>query len=42
MQRAGRSGHSPGATSTIYFVPTHAIEMIEGSALRQGDCRKQS
>ena len=35
MQRAGRSGHSPGATSTIYFVPTHAIEMIEGSALRQ-------
>ena len=29
MQQAGRSGHSPGATSTIYFVPTHAIEMIE-------------
>lgn len=34
MQRAGRSGHSPGAVSRIYFVPTHALEIIEGSALR--------
>ncbi len=34
MQRAGRSGHSPGATSRIYFVPTHALELIEGTALR--------
>lgn len=36
MQRAGRSGHSPGATSRIFFVPTHTLELIEASALRQG------
>ncbi len=35
MQRAGRSGHRPGAVSSIYFVPTHSLEIIEGSALRQ-------
>ncbi len=34
MQRAGRSGHRPGALSTIYFVPTHSLELIEASALR--------
>jgi len=34
MQRAGRSGHSPGAKSTIYFVPTHALELIEAAALK--------
>ncbi|HEX8515026.1 MAG TPA: ligase-associated DNA damage response DEXH box helicase [Bacteroidia bacterium] len=34
MQRAGRSGHQPGATSRIYFVPTHSLEIIEGSAMR--------
>lgn len=34
MQRAGRSGHQPGATSRIYFVPTHSLELIEGAALR--------
>jgi ATP-dependent helicase Lhr and Lhr-like helicase len=36
LQRAGRSGHRPGATSKIYFVPTHAIELIEGVCLRDG------
>lgn len=35
MQRAGRSGHQPGATSIIHFVPTHALEIIEGAALRK-------
>ncbi|MEL6864142.1 MAG: DEAD/DEAH box helicase [Bacteroidota bacterium] len=35
MQRAGRSGHQPGATSTIYFVPTHSLELIESAALRR-------
>lgn len=35
VQRAGRSGHRPGATSTIYFVPTHSLELVEASALRQ-------
>lgn len=34
LQRAGRSGHQPGATSIIHFVPTHALELIEASALR--------
>jgi ATP-dependent Lhr-like helicase len=35
MQRAGRSGHQPGATSKIYFVPTHSLELVEAAALRQ-------
>jgi ATP-dependent Lhr-like helicase len=34
MQRAGRSGHQPGAVSKIYFLPTHSLEIVEGSALR--------
>jgi ATP-dependent Lhr-like helicase len=34
LQRAGRSGHQPGAISKIYFVPTHALELIEAAALR--------
>ncbi|WP_167598269.1 ligase-associated DNA damage response DEXH box helicase [Leeuwenhoekiella sp. ZYFB001] len=33
LQRAGRSGHQPGKESVIYFLPTHAIELIEASAL---------
>ncbi len=35
MQRAGRSGHQPGATSRIYFVPTHTLELVEAAALRE-------
>ncbi len=35
LQRAGRSGHRPGQESVIYFMPTHAIELIEASALKQ-------
>jgi ATP-dependent helicase Lhr and Lhr-like helicase len=34
LQRAGRSGHQPDAESTIYFVPTHSLELIEGAALK--------
>jgi len=34
LQRAGRSGHQPGATSKIYFLPTHALELIEAAAIR--------
>ncbi|MFT7196975.1 MAG: ATP-dependent Lhr-like helicase [Marinoscillum sp.] len=34
FQRAGRSGHQPGATSKIFFVPTHSLELVEGAALR--------
>ena len=36
MQRAGRSGHHPGAVSRAYFVPTHSLELLEGAALKQG------
>ena len=35
IQRAGRSGHQPGATSRIYFVPTHSLELVEAAALRE-------
>ncbi|MFN4298903.1 MAG: ligase-associated DNA damage response DEXH box helicase [Thermaurantimonas sp.] len=35
MQRAGRSGHQPGAVSRIYFVPTHTLELVESAALRE-------
>ncbi|QXP51406.1 ligase-associated DNA damage response DEXH box helicase [Cellulophaga sp. HaHa_2_1] len=35
LQRAGRSGHRPGKESIIYFLPTHAIELIEASALQE-------
>ncbi|NNE30097.1 MAG: ligase-associated DNA damage response DEXH box helicase, partial [Saprospiraceae bacterium] len=35
MQRAGRSGHQPGATSRIFFVPTHSLELLEAAAFRQ-------
>lgn len=36
VQRAGRSGHQPGSVSKIYFVPTHALELIEAVSLREG------
>ncbi len=35
LQRAGRSGHSPGRPSRITLVPTHALELIEAAAARQ-------
>ncbi|MFN8299640.1 MAG: ligase-associated DNA damage response DEXH box helicase [Chitinophagales bacterium] len=34
LQRAGRSGHSPDATSKIFFLPTHSLELVEGAALK--------
>lgn len=36
MQRAGRSGHHPGAVSRAWFVPTHSLELLEGAALKEG------
>ncbi|HTD41178.1 MAG TPA: ligase-associated DNA damage response DEXH box helicase, partial [Mucilaginibacter sp.] len=36
MQRAGRSGHAPGAVSRAYYVPTHSLELLEGAALKEG------
>jgi ATP-dependent Lhr-like helicase len=35
MQRAGRSGHSPYERSKIYFIPTHSLELVEVSALKE-------
>lgn len=32
LQRAGRSGHQPGAASRLAFVPTNALELIEFAA----------
>ncbi len=34
LQRAGRSGHAPGQTSLIYFLPTNALELVESAALQ--------
>ncbi len=34
VQRAGRSGHKPGQTSKIYFVPTHSLELVEAAGLK--------
>ncbi|WP_395747390.1 ligase-associated DNA damage response DEXH box helicase [Prosthecobacter sp.] len=34
LQRAGRSGHQPGAVSRIYCVPAHALELVEFAAVR--------
>ena len=34
LQRAGRSGHAPGAVGRLVCVPTHALELIECAAAR--------
>lgn len=34
LQRAGRSGHQPGEVSTVYFLPTHSLELVEAAALK--------
>ena len=36
MQRAGRSGHRPGAVSRVTCVPTNALELVEVAAARDG------
>jgi len=35
-QRAGRSGHRPGASSRVTCVPTHTLELLEVAAGRDG------
>jgi len=35
IQRAGRSGHQPGAESRVTCVPAHALELMEVSAARE-------
>jgi ATP-dependent Lhr-like helicase len=34
LQRAGRSGHRPGAISRVTVVPAHALELVEAAAAR--------
>lgn len=36
LQRAGRSGHRPGALSRVTCVPTHTLELLEVAAARDG------
>jgi ATP-dependent helicase Lhr and Lhr-like helicase len=36
LQRAGRSGHRPGATSRVTCVPSNALELMEIAAARDG------
>jgi ATP-dependent helicase Lhr and Lhr-like helicase len=36
LQRAGRSGHRPGAVSRVTCVPTNALELAEVAAARDG------
>lgn len=40
MQRAGRSGHRPDATSKIFFLPTHSLEIMEGAAMKYAVAEK--
>jgi len=35
LQRAGRSGHAPHEISRIYFLPTHALELVEAAAIKE-------
>lgn len=35
LQRAGRSGHRPGAVCRIACVPTHALQLVEIAAVRR-------
>ena len=35
LQRAGRSGHQPGAVSRVFGVPTNALELVEFAAARE-------
>jgi ATP-dependent Lhr-like helicase len=39
LQRAGRSGHRPGAVSRIFGVPAHAFELVEFAAARDALAR---
>jgi len=41
MQRAGRSGHQPGAVSEVVGVPTNAFELVEFAATRDAIAAKR-
>jgi len=40
LQRAGRSGHRPGATSRVTVVPTQALELVEAAAAREAAAQR--
>ena len=40
FQRAGRSGHRPGEESIVYFLPTHSLELIEASVMKEAIAEK--
>jgi ATP-dependent helicase Lhr and Lhr-like helicase len=40
LQRAGRSGHQPGAVSRVLCVPTLALELVEYAAAREAVARR--
>jgi ATP-dependent Lhr-like helicase len=41
VQRAGRSGHRPGATCRVLCVPTHALQLVEIAAVRDALSRRE-
>jgi ATP-dependent Lhr-like helicase len=41
MQRAGRSGHQPGAVSKVTVVPTQALELVEAAAAREAAAERR-
>jgi ATP-dependent Lhr-like helicase len=41
LQRAGRSGHQPGATSRVTVVPTQALELVEAAAAREAAAERR-
>jgi ATP-dependent Lhr-like helicase len=41
LQRAGRSGHQPGAVSRVTVVPTQALELVEAAAAREAAAERR-
>ncbi len=41
LQRAGRSGHSPGRASRVTIVPTHALELVEAAAAQKAAAQRR-
>jgi ATP-dependent Lhr-like helicase len=41
LQRAGRSGHSPGRASRITLVPSNTLELVEAAAVKTALAKRQ-
>ncbi|HEY5309021.1 MAG TPA: DEAD/DEAH box helicase, partial [Casimicrobiaceae bacterium] len=41
LQRAGRSGHQPGAVSRVTIVPAQALELVEAAAAREAAAERR-